>query len=108
MPANPQDDGFAESTEMPRGRKSRAIPQIVWDKLEESARRQVAFTKSGTPDVIDELRRDLGAASVRAKYEVTMGTDKTSAKAHKLTFAAKTRQQVAAEADAAEPAPANA
>jgi hypothetical protein len=74
----------------------------VWTKLEESARRGVAFTKSGPPDVIDQLRRDLGAASVRGKYEVTVGTEKTSAKVHKLTFAAKTRQQVQAEDEAAE------
>ena len=113
MPANPADDGFTETKEMPRGRKARAIPEIVWTKLEESATRKVAFTKSGSPDVIDQLRRDLGAAAVRAKYDVTVGTDKSNAKAHTLTFAAQHRAQDngsapdAAEATA-EPEPATA
>lgn len=107
MAASQNNDGFTETTDMPRGRKARAVPAIVEAKLEESARRQVAFTKSGTPDEIDQLRRDLGAASVRAKYEVTVSTDKTG-KAHKLTFAAKTREQAQADAEAAEPATADA
>jgi transposase len=123
MPASPRGDGFVESTEMPRGRKARAIPEIVWQKLEESARRSIAFTKSGDPASIEELKKDLGAASVKAKYEVTVETKRVSDKVHELKFSAKHRAQVAAEQEAeaqaepeadadakaeAEPEPANA
>jgi transposase len=116
MPANPRDDGFVETEEMPRGRKARAVPEIIWTKLEESARRQIAFTKTGKPDEIDELKKDLSAASVKAKYEVTTESRKVSDKVHELKFSAKHRAQVAAEQEAeavaaeaqAEPEPANA
>jgi hypothetical protein len=33
----------------------------------------------GTADKIDELKRDLGAASVKAKYDVTVETEKAGA-----------------------------
>lgn len=98
MPANPPGDGFEETKEIPRGRKAREVPDLVWDKLKESAERGVAFTKSGPPTTIDELRRDLGAAAVRAKYEVTMGTEKVNATRHKLTFAAKRKPEPEAQA----------
>jgi hypothetical protein len=65
------------------------VPDIIWDKLAESATRNVAFTKQGKPDVIDELRKDLGTAAVRAKYEVTVNTEKVNDNTHKLTFAAR-------------------
>lgn len=96
MPANPQDDGFVETTEIPRGRKARSVPEHVWRKLEESAKRGVGFAKTAAPNVIDDLRRDLGSAAVRAKFDVTTGTEKLSDKEHKLTFSAK--RKVPAEA----------
>jgi hypothetical protein len=90
MPSNPRaDDGFTETKQMPVGRKARSVPDIIWQKLEDSANRGVAFTKGGTPAVIDELRKDLSAAAVRAKYEVTVGTERVSDTQHKLTFAAR-------------------
>lgn len=89
MPANPADDGFKESKEIPRGRKSRQVPDIIWAKLADSAARNVAFSKTGKPDVIDELRKDLGTAAVRAKYEVTVNTNKVNDHSHELTFAAR-------------------
>ena len=91
MPSNPRDDGFTETKTMPVGRKARSVPDIIWRKLAESASRSVAFTKSGTPDVIDNLRKDLSAAAVRAKYEVTVGTERVSDTVHKLTFAARAK-----------------
>lgn len=101
MPANPADDGFTETKDVPRGRKSRSVPDVVWSKLEDSAARGVAFSKTAKPDVIDELRKDLGTAAVRAKYDVTMNTEKLNERSHKLTFAAKAK----AEPPAPEPEP---
>jgi hypothetical protein len=89
MPTTPPTDtGYEETTQMPRGRKARKVPQELWIKLADSAKRGVAFARTAAPDVIDELRRDLGSAAVRAKYIVTVDTDKASETAHKLTFAA--------------------
>jgi hypothetical protein len=88
MPANPQDNGFTETAEMPRGRKARIVPDAVLAKLEDSATRGVAFAKSATPAEIDELRKDLGAASVKAKYVVTFETKKVSDTVHELKFSA--------------------
>ena len=91
MPSNPRDDGFTETKTMPVGRKARSVPDVIWRKLADSASRSVAFTKSGPPDVIDNLRKDLSAAAVRAKYEVTVGTERVSDTVHKLTFAARAK-----------------
>jgi hypothetical protein len=91
VPSSPRDDGFTETKTMPVGRKARSVPDVIWRKLAESASRSVAFTKSGPPDVIDNLRKDLSAAAVRAKYEVTVGTERVSDTVHKLTFAARAK-----------------
>jgi hypothetical protein len=101
MPANPADDGFTETKDIPRGRKSRSVPDLVWAKLAESATRNVAFVKTGKPDEVDELRKDLGTAAVRAKYEVTVNTDKVSDKLHKLTFAARAKDTSESEPEPA-------
>jgi len=92
MPPNPQtSNGFTETAELPRGRKARQVPQDVLNVLEDSAKRGVGFAKTAAPNVIDELRRDLGSAAVRAKYEVTVSTEKLSDKSHKLTFSARAK-----------------
>ncbi len=91
MSPNPVAHGFEETAEVPRGRKAREVGEHVLVALEDSAKRGVAFTKTATPDEIDELRRDLGAAKVRSKYEVTVGTERLSETAHKLTFSARHR-----------------
>jgi hypothetical protein len=88
-----QPDDFTETAEMPRGRKPRIVADKLWEKLTESAKRGVAFSKSNTPEVIEELRKDLCSAAVRAKYDVRIATDKADAAIHKLTFAAKRRPE---------------
>jgi hypothetical protein len=72
---------------------------LVWEKLADSAARSVAFVKTGKPDDIDELRKDLGTAAVRAKYEVTVNTEKVNGNTHKLTFAATAKAVAEAEAE---------
>ena len=101
MPANPQSNGFTETVEIPRGRKARQVPQDLWNVLEDSAKRNVGFAKTAAPNVIDDLRRDLGSAAVRAKYEVTTSTEKINDKQHKLTFSARAKET----ADTAETSP---
>jgi ribosomal protein S26 len=105
MSANVENDGFSETDEVPRGRKARQVPEIVLDRLEHSAKHGKAITRTAAPDVIDELRRDLGSAAVRARYEITMGTEKLSDVAHKITFAAKHRANGQAPAPEAQPQP---
>jgi hypothetical protein len=104
VPSNPRDDGFTETKTMPVGRKARSVPDVIWRKLADSASRSVAFTKSGPPDVIDNLRKDLSAAAVRAKYEVTVGTERVSDTVHKLTFAARAKAVPEPEVEQAEQA----
>lgn len=88
---NPGNDGFEETAELPRGRKARDVPESVLKRLADSAARNVAFTKQAAPDEIEKLRRDLGSAAVRAKYIVTVATEKVNDTLHKLTFSAKTK-----------------
>jgi CMP-2-keto-3-deoxyoctulosonic acid synthetase len=109
MSPNTDDCGFEETPNVPRGRKARQVPAIVLDTLERSAKHGKAFAKTAAPDLIDELRRDLGSAAVRTRYEITMGTERISDEKHKLTFAAKHRvngqgSQVPAQAAAAQAA----
>lgn len=115
MSPNVEPDGFEVTDEVPRGRKARQVPPVVLDRLEHSAKHGKAITKTAAPDIIDELRRDLGSAQVRAKYEITMGTEKLTAESHKITFAAKHRANGQAPAPApdeaqpqAQPQPAHA
>lgn len=91
MPKTQDDNGFTETNVLPRGRKSRQIPDSLWDVLADSAARLVGFSKTAAPDVIDQLRRDLGSAAVRAKYTVTVSTDKSDENKHTLTFSARTK-----------------
>lgn len=106
MPSSPVETGFTETAAIPRGRKARQVPDELWNVLEDSAKRSVGFSKSASPTVIDELRRDLGSAAVRAKYEVTVSTEKVSDKQHRLTFSARVRETAENGGDAtpAEPA----
>jgi hypothetical protein len=106
MSPSPQtSNGFTEVAEIPRGRKARQVPEHVLTALRDSATRSVAFAKTATPELIDELRRDLGSAQVRTKYEITMGTEKLSETSHKLTFAARHRANGGQAAPAPAPAP---
>jgi hypothetical protein len=86
-------DGFTETTELPTGRKARMIPTAVWDRLEESARRRVGFSKTGSKKVIDELRKDLASAAVKAKFDVTTGSKDAGKGQITLTFSATAKVQ---------------
>lgn len=85
----PPVDEFEETTEVPAGRKARTLSESLAAKLDEAAKRGVAFSRTGSPDVIDELRKDLGSAAVKAKYVVTTATAQLENGMHKLTFSAK-------------------
>lgn len=93
MPSPQTDNGFTETAELPRGRKARQVPDDLWNVLEDSAKRSVGFSKTAAPEVIDQLRRDLGSAAVRAKYAVTVSTNKENDKKHVLTFSARLKDQ---------------
>lgn len=83
------DDMFEETTEVPSGRKARVPSKALLEKLAESAKRGVAFHKTDAPEAIDDLRKDLASAAVRAAYEVVTGTAQLEDGKHRLTFAAK-------------------
>jgi len=93
-------DDFEETTDVPVGRKSRVITDVLWNKLEDSAKRKVGFSRIGTAEVIEELRKDLSSGAVRNKYEITTASAKLEDGRHKLTFAA---QFVPAPAPAPQP-----
>jgi hypothetical protein len=98
MSPNAEPDGFEETDQLPRGRKAREVPRIVWEKLEHSAKTGRGIVKKDAPLAIAELKKDLGSAEVRKKYHVTVGTVKHSDTLHELTFAAKHRLQPTAAA----------
>lgn len=83
------DSIFEETATVPAGRKARAIGQELWNALADSAKRGVAFSRTASAEAIDELRKDLSSAAVRARYEVTTGTAQLEGGMHKLTFAAR-------------------
>jgi hypothetical protein len=84
----PADDGFTETSELPSGRKARQIPPVVLAKLEESASRNVGFSKTATKREIDELRKDLASAAVKARFDVTTGSKDAGKGLVTLTFSA--------------------
>src|SRR5215469_16802424 len=88
------DDEFTETADIPAGRKSREISKKLWDVLEDSAKRGVAFSRVAGQEVIEELRKDLTTAS--AKLENGQ---------HKLTFAATHAEQAPPAPAPAAPAP---
>lgn len=85
------DSVFEETDAVPAGRKARTIDPILWSALADSAKRGVAFSRTAAENVIDELRKDLSSAAVRAKYDVTTGTAQLEGGLHKLTFAARAK-----------------
>lgn len=94
MPANPRTvNGFEETKEVPTGRKAREVSDELWEVLAASADRGTAFTKTAPPGVIDELKKDLGTAKVRAKYKVTMETEKVDDNTSKLKFSALVKEE---------------
>jgi hypothetical protein len=104
-PVTPGHD-FELAEKLPSGRKARQVGTNLLAALEDAAKRGVAFSRTATPDEINELRRDLGSAAVRVKYEVTLGSEQVSETSHRLTFSAKHRangqgSQVPAQAAAA-------
>jgi hypothetical protein len=98
---------FEETDDIPSGRKARTISQDLWTALGKSAANGKAFARTAAESVIDDLRKDLASAAVRAKYEVTTGTTALENGLHKLTFTArsKTTATAAAPPDAAAAAP---
>jgi len=86
------DELYEESGEIPAGRKARIISPTLWAKLEEASKRQVAFSRVAAEEVIDDLRKDLTSAAVKAKYEVTTSTAHLDDGRHKLTFSARAKQ----------------
>jgi hypothetical protein len=90
MPGEPDEpDGMYEETDnIPQGRKTRQIPASLLVKLEESAKRQVAFARTSDPDTIDQLRRDLNSKTIKAKWDIATQTAKLENGQHRLTFSA--------------------
>lgn len=79
---------FEDSAEMPSGRKARVVSKALWAALEDSAKRSIAKGITGAADVVDELKKDLGSAAVRAKYDVTTGSAAVDGGKVRLTFSA--------------------
>lgn len=89
MPANPRNDsGFTETDEVPTGRSARKVSDELWKLLAGSAERGTAWTKTAPAAEIDDLKKDLGTAAVRAKYKVTINTEKGDNGTVKLKFSA--------------------
>lgn len=97
------DSIFEETETVPAGRKARVIGNELWNALADSAKRGVAFSRTASGEAIDELRKDLSSAAVRARYDVTTGTAQLEGGMHKLTFAAKGK--TSPEVTATTPAP---
>jgi hypothetical protein len=95
-------DEFEESDDIPTGRKARVPSDSLTAKLAEAAKHGKAFSRTAPAHVIDELRKDLGSAAVRAEYDVTTATAHLDNGHHKLTFTAKRK----ATTPLAAPAPA--
>jgi hypothetical protein len=89
---------FEDTEDKPSGRKARVVDNQVWAALEDSAKRGI--TKSITADtgVIEGLRKDLGSASVRAKYDVTTATALMESGLTRLRFAATAKPEANPEA----------
>jgi hypothetical protein len=83
----PEADVYEEIADVPPGRKSRQVPAELWAKLEESAKRNVGFSRTGSEAVIEQVRRDLNSAAVRAKFEVTTQRSKADGR-HRIAFGA--------------------
>lgn len=84
----PSTVDFEETSEIPTGRKARMVSQVLWDKLADSAKRDVGFARQGSAKEIAELRKDLTSAAVKAKYDVTTGTREVEKGVIRLTFKA--------------------
>lgn len=83
---NPDEVIFEDTDDIPTGRKARVIKSGVWNALADSAKRHVAKVAILAPDAIDELRKDLASAGVRAKYNVVTSTAALPDGRSKLTF----------------------
>ena len=103
MTNTPNPDGFEDTEVLPAGRKSREISDELWAALADSAKRGVGKFKAAAPGIIDDLRKDLGAAAVRVKYEITQGTEKISDELHKLSFSATRKPEAEAPANSEAP-----
>lgn len=88
---NPDEVVFEDSEEIPSGRKARVIKSGLWHALADSAKRQVAKVAVLSPDAIEELRKDLSSAAVRAKYHVVTSTAALPDGRAKLTFSATSK-----------------
>lgn len=81
-------NGFEETPEVPTGRIARKVSDELWALLAGSAERSTAWVKTAPAAEIDELKKDLGTAAVRAKYKVTINTEKGDNGTVKLKFSA--------------------
>lgn len=97
MGTTPNPDGFTDSPDLPSGRRARTVSEGLWSALADAAKRGVAKVKEAAPDVIDDLRKDLGAAAVRAKYEITQETVKVNETLHRLRFSAVAKPEAPAD-----------
>ena len=85
-PETPDEVIFEDSEDIPSGRKARVIKSGLWNALADSAKRHVAKVAVLAPDAIEELRKDLSSAAVRAKYNVVTSTAALPDGRAKLTF----------------------
>jgi hypothetical protein len=79
---------FEDSDDKPTGRKARIVPDVVWNALADSAKRDVAKVVNASEDAIAALRRDLASAVVRARYDVTIATASLDGGKMRLRFSA--------------------
>lgn len=92
MVAKPaESNGFEETQDVPTGRKAREVSDELWTLLAGSAERGTAWVKTAPNDVIDALKKDLGTAKVRAKYKVTIESEKVDDDTSKLKFSASVK-----------------
>lgn len=92
-----ESNGFEETPDIPTGRKSREVSDELWALLAGSAERSTAWTKTAPNAVIDELKKDLATAKVRAKYKVTIESEKVDDDTTRLKFSASVKPETPAE-----------
>jgi hypothetical protein len=93
MATKPNVNGFEETTEVPAPRVRRQVSDELLALLAGSAERGTAWVKTASPDEITELKKDLGSGVVRAKYKVTVESEKVDDNSVKLKFSATVKPE---------------
>lgn len=83
---------FEDSTTLPKGRKARTVSDALKAALEDSAKRGVGKTVTGSEAMVGVVVSDLGSAWVKKRYVVTTESESLSNGKRKLLFSAVAKE----------------